>query len=248
MPQAPRVNGRILYAVGDIHGRADLLSDLLEMIRRDVAASSPAERPVLIFVGDYIDRGPRSREVVDIVLALQAEGAFSVGALRGNHDQFLLDFLADGRSGPSWLEFGGGATLAAYDVKPPRLRTDLEGWARASKELAIKMPPEHRRFFESTAPMAVFENFVLVHAGVRPNVPLDEQAVEDLTGIRDSFIFDDDPLPGQVVVFGHTPLAAPLLTHSKIGIDTGAYATGVLTALRLHNGQPSFIQTSGVQV
>src|SRR6187397_3209358 len=104
MPQAESGTRRLLYAVGDIHGRADLLSDLLEKIRRDVAESAPPERPILIFVGDYIDRGPSSREVVDIILALQDEGFFSVGALRGNHDQFLLDFLQDGGSGPMWLE------------------------------------------------------------------------------------------------------------------------------------------------
>ncbi len=244
MAQAEPAARRLLYAVGDIHGRADLLSNLLETIRRDVAEAAPPLRPSLIFLGDYIDRGPSSREVVDIILALQADGAFSVGVLRGNHDQFLLDFLEDGGSGPSWLEFGGGATLAAYGVKPPRLRMDVEAWAQTAAELALNMPPEHRRFFESTAPMAKFENYVLVHAGVRPNVPLEDQAPEDLIGIRDAFILDDDPAPGSIVVFGHTPHNAPLLTPSKIGIDTGAYVTGVLTAVRLHEGRTSFFQTT----
>ncbi len=245
MPQAESATRRLLYAVGDIHGRADLLADLLDKIRRDVADSAPAERPILIFVGDYIDRGPSSREVIDIILALQAEGFFSVGALRGNHDQFLLDFLQDGSSGPMWLAFGGAATLAAYGVKPPRVPVDADAWAETAAELARNMPPEHRSFFESTAPMAVFENFVLVHAGVRPNVPLEDQAPEDLLGIRNTFLQDDDPSPGNIVVFGHTPQSEPLLTHSKIGIDTGAYATGVLTAVRLFEGQPTFIQTHG---
>jgi serine/threonine protein phosphatase 1 len=245
MPQAEPAPRRLLYAVGDIHGRADLLSKLLEQIRCDVADSAPPERPILIFVGDYIDRGPSSREVVDIILSLQAEGFFSVGALRGNHDQFLLDFLQDGSSGPMWLEFGGAATLAAYGVKPPRSRVDVDAWAETAAELARNMPPEHRRFFESTAPMAVFENFVLVHAGVRPNIPLEDQAPEDLIGIRNTFLQDDDPSPGNIVVFGHTPQSEPLLTHSKIGIDTGAYATGILTAVRLFEGRPTFIQTHG---
>jgi serine/threonine protein phosphatase 1 len=245
VPQAETATRRLLYAVGDIHGRADLLADLMEKIRRDVEESAPAQRPILIFVGDYIDRGPSSREVVDIILALQDEGAFSVGALRGNHDQFLLDFLQDGRSGPMWLAFGGAATLAAYGVKPPRVRTDNDAWAETAAELALNMPPEHRGFFESTAPMAVFENFVLVHAGIRPNIPLEDQAPEDLLGIRNTFLLDDDPSPGRIVVFGHTPQNEPLLTRSKIGIDTGAYATGVLTALRLFEGRPTFIQTHG---
>lgn len=246
MPKAEPATRRLLYAVGDIHGRADLLADLLEKIRRDVADSAPADRPILIFVGDYIDRGPSSREVIDIILSLQTEGFFSVGALRGNHDQFLLDFLQDGSSGPMWLAFGGAATLAAYGVKPPQVRTDKVAWAQTASQLARNMPPEHRSFFEATAPMAVFENFVLVHAGIRPNVPLEHQAPEDLLGIRNTFLLDDDPSPGHVVVFGHTPQNEPLLTRSKIGIDTGAYATGILTAVRLFEGRPTFIQTQGL--
>jgi serine/threonine protein phosphatase 1 len=235
--------GVLMYVIGDVHGCADALQALLAQIRADEAASTHDKRAIIAFLGDYVDRGPASREVIDIILALQAEGRFGVGTLRGNHDQFLLDFLEDGRHGVGWLDYGGLATLSSYGVTPPRFRNDQDGWRAASEELGRRMPQAHKDFLAQTVLIAMFGDYVLAHAGVRPGVALDEQAEEDLTGIRKAFYEHPDPAPGHTVIFGHTPFEAPLITGSVIGLDTGAYATGRLTALRIFEDQTRLLQT-----
>jgi serine/threonine protein phosphatase 1 len=235
--------GTLMYVIGDVHGCADALQALLAQIREDEAASAHDKRAIIAFLGDYVDRGPASREAIDIILALRAEGRFGVGTLRGNHDQYLLDFLEDGRHGIGWLDYGGLATLTSYGVAPPRFRRDEAGWRTASEELGRRMPQEHKDFLAQTVLIAMFGDYVLAHAGVRPGVPLDEQAEEDLTGIRKAFYEHPDPAPGHTVIFGHTPFETPLVTGSVIGLDTGAYATGRLTALRIFEDQTRLMQT-----
>lgn len=234
--------GLLMYVIGDVHGRADLLRRLLDRIRDDEAASPHDKRAIIAFLGDYIDRGPASREVIDLVLELRAEARFGVGALRGNHDQFLIDFLEDGRLGQGWLEHGGLATLASYGVSPPRFRQDEAGWRAASEALARQMPQAHKDFLAQTVLIAEFGDYVLVHAGVRPGVELADQSEEDLTSIRKAFYEHPDPAPGRTVVFGHTPFEEPMITERIIGLDTGAYATGRLTALRIFEDRLRLLQ------
>jgi serine/threonine protein phosphatase 1 len=240
---APTTAGRLVYAVGDIHGRLDLLEPLLRDITEDALKSAPADRPVLVFLGDYVDRGPDSARVIDLILEMEGAGAFETRTLKGNHEEALLEFLADPGFGPVWLEHGGGATLAAYGVAPPATRTDMSAWAAARDAFAAVLPQRHLRFCETLELMVTVGDYAFVHAGVRPGVPLDRQAEKDLLWIRGDFLeakanFD------KVIVHGHTPTTAPQVLPHRLGLDTGAYATGVLTAVRLDDEGSRILQSS----
>lgn len=241
------VDGVVLYAVGDVHGRADLLRDLLANIRRDLetvrASGGLTGQPILLFVGDYVDRGPDSRGVLDEILAEQKRGAFRLICLKGNHDAYLLNFLDNGEGGPAWMTVGGAATLLSYGVSPPRLKTDAAAWREASAEMQSAMPADHIDLLARASLMASFRDFVFVHAGVRPGVPLDQQTEEDVMTIRGRFLSSENPADGRVIVFGHTPFDEPYVRTQKIGIDTGAYSSGVLTALRIFGEEVSFLRT-----
>ena len=241
--------GLTLYAIGDIHGRSDLLSAMLAAVAEDRREESAS---VVICVGDYVDRGRGSREVVELLLAFAADspiGGEAAGSdgpvrfLRGNHDQSLLDFLREPMSGPGWCDFGGRETLASYGVQTPASRTDEDGWSRASRDLAAALPPAHLSFFEGLEYACEYGDYFFAHAGVRPGVPLDEQDTRDLMWIRQPFIEDTRRLP-KLVVHGHTPTETVHFDRRRIGIDTGAYATGVLTALKLKGSSRALLQTS----
>ena len=245
----PSTEGALIYAVGDIHGRRDLLDELAAKIRADaqmtmMATAPPGVRPVLIFIGDYVDRGPDTRGVVDVVLALGRGGEFEVRALKGNHEEQLLAFLKDPRAGPAWLDFGGGATLNSYGVRPPTGRTDEAAWEAARLDLRAALEGDHLDFFQRLELAVVSGDYLFVHAGVRPGIPLNEQSEHDLLWIRDEFLSATRPFE-KVVVHGHTPEPAPYLGRNRIGIDTGAYATSTLTAVRLHDFDRTFIQATG---
>jgi len=240
-------DGRLVYAVGDVHGRLDLLTPLLKTIAQDAAASQPAERPMLVFLGDYVDRGPDSAGVIEEVLALQAKGDFETRALKGNHEEALLEFLVQPTFGPTWLDHGGGPTLASYGVAPPIVRTDPAGWAASRDDFAEALPERHLEFCRSLELMVTVGDYAFVHAGVRPGVALDRQAEKDLLWIRREFLearggFD------KVIVHGHTPMQQPQLTRHRIGLDTGAFATGVLTAARLLDDSCRILQATTTRV
>jgi serine/threonine protein phosphatase 1 len=228
----PSTDGRLVYAVGDVHGRLDVLGPLLHDIAEDAVAARPAEPPLLIFLGDYVDRGPASKGVVDLILQMRSWAKFEVRALKGNHEEALLQFLAEPGFGQTWLDHGGAATLAAYGVQPPAQRTDPAAWAAARDAFAKALPAEHKLFYEGLELMVTVGDYAFVHAGVRPGVPLDQQAERDLLWIRQEFLAERGRFE-KVIVHGHTPMEAPQLTPFRLGVDTGAYATGVLTAVRL---------------
>jgi serine/threonine protein phosphatase 1 len=232
---APEETHRI-YAVGDVHGRADLLDMLLEKIERD-ASSAPGSRS-LVFVGDYIDRGPDSRGVIERLLH-PPEG-FETYHLRGNHDQALLDFLSNPASYRTWRRFGAGETLLSYDVEPP---TDNESAAEfARDDLAEKLPESHLRFFRELGSFVQIGGYHFVHAGARPGVPLEDQSLEDMMWIREEFLDSDEDF-GKIVVHGHTPVDRPVCRSNRIGIDTGAFATDCLTAVVLDGVGARFLNT-----
>ena len=235
----PSTGGPLVYAVGDIHGRADLLSRLITALLAD-AAKTPALAPTLVFVGDYVDRGPGSRQVVDMLITLRDHA--QVRLLRGNHDDSLLRFLDDAAFGPTWIRLGGAATLDSYGVPPPSPRAGESEWALARDAFARALPPGHKVFFEALEPYVLIGDYVFVHAGVRPGVPLAQQTLQDLMWIRDDFLGARRPAD-QVVVHGHTPAPDAYIGAERIGLDTGAYATGVLTAVRLHETAQNFIQS-----
>jgi serine/threonine protein phosphatase 1 len=242
---APRsTGGRLIYAIGDVHGRIDLLGPLLEDIAADArrSAKDRAPRPVLIFLGDYVDRGPGSREVVETALALKRASDFEVRTLIGNHEETLLAFLDDPMVGASWVEYGGAQTLASYGVHPPSSRADVEAWEGARTAFATAFPADHLAFLRGLELHASYGDYVFVHAGVRPGVPFERQDPRDLLWIRQEFLDVDHGL-GKVVVHGHTPEVEPYMGRHRIGIDTGAYATGVLTALKLQDEAVTVLQS-----
>ncbi|HZS81835.1 MAG TPA: metallophosphoesterase family protein [Stellaceae bacterium] len=234
----PRVDaGSRVYAVGDIHGRADLLRALRQMIHEDAYAAQ-APRNVVVYLGDYVDRGDASRAVIDCLLDERLPG-FEEVHLLGNHEDSMLRFLTDLEIGPAWLAYGGAATLCSYGVAPPTSEREL---ARAQDELHRKLPQRHLDFLRRLKLSHCEGDYFFVHAGARPGVSLAAQAPEDMLWIRDEFLRSDAEF-GKVVVHGHTITDLPEVKRNRIGIDTGAFASGTLTCLALWDADWKFLQT-----
>jgi serine/threonine protein phosphatase 1 len=240
---APSTGGRLVYAVGDVHGYLGHLEDLLAAIGDDAARSGAEETPLLIFLGDYVDRGPDSRGVLDRILAAEAEGGFEVLCLMGNHEAALGRFLDDPSYAPSWIANWGEATLRAYGVTLP-IEDDPAAADAAQTAFAAAFPPAHRDFLRRLRLSATVGDYHFVHAGVRPGVALDAQAERDLLWIRHTFLESDADF-GKVVVHGHTPEPhAPPQRANRINLDTGVYFSGVLTAIRLEGERRRLIQVA----
>jgi serine/threonine protein phosphatase 1 len=232
---------RVVYAVGDVHGRADLLMRLHAMIQEDAAAAPPVRR-VLVYLGDYVDRGPASREVIDLLLDGPPRG-FEAVHLLGNHEHALLSFLEDISVAPMWFTYGGLATMHSYGLQP--MPGDMENPQRLrqlQRQLADALPPNHLAFLRGLALHHSEGDYLFVHAGLRPGKPLEEQKAWDLISIRDDFLRSRAD-HGQMVVHGHSIAEKPQVARNRIGIDTGAYATGRLTCLRLHDTSRRFLST-----
>ena len=235
VPPATRV-----YAIGDVHGQLAALTRLIAMIRDD-AGNAPVARRVGVFLGDYVDRGLESRGVIDFLLGRPLPG-FETVFLKGNHDVWLLAFLEDAGVGPEWLNAGGQATLLSYGVAVPpgpKGATQLESTREA---FARVLPAAHRVFLEGLRLRHVEGDYAFVHAGIRPGVPLDDQQEGDLLWIRDEFT-EDWSDHGIMVVHGHSVSERPVVRDNRIGIDTGAYATGRLTCLVLEGPSRRFLTT-----
>ena len=231
--------GHRVYAVGDVHGRLDLLDDLLGKIHADIEQRGPCET-LLVFVGDLIDRGPNSAEVVERLRTYEKRGVRPVFLL-GNHEEILLRILAGEASLiPSWLKFGGAECLRSYGGDP-KLLAGLPD-AEAVRQVRNAIPATHAEFVNQFVDTFRFGDYLFVHAGVRPGVPLDEQRQSDLRWIREPFLLDDSD-HGFVVVHGHTIASEVEEKANRIGIDTGAYATGVLTALGVEGTARWFLST-----
>jgi len=239
----PTVGERLVYAVGDIHGCAELLASLLATIRADAAELRPGQPTVIVFLGDYVDRGDGSREVIDQVIALAADPRFEVRALKGNHEEALLAFLDDPDFGPTWAEYGGVQTLRSYGVPAPVLRSQTSEWSKVREAFQLALPQTHLRFLSQLELTAVYGDYVFVHAGLRHGVALEAQSERDMLWIREEFLHAE-PSFGKVVVHGHTPEADAFVGDHRIGIDTGAYATGVLTAVRLKGEERALLQAT----
>lgn len=236
----PRVpDGRRVYAVGDVHGRRDLLDDLIEQIRSHAATAQSAQN-VLVMLGDYVDRGKDSKGVIDTLLGLELPGWQKV-FLRGNHDQAILDFLNDAQFYRAWRNFGAADTLLSYGVMPPRFENDA-AIAKARDEFAEKLPVGHLNLISSLNYLHTEGDYLFVHAGIRPGIALDQQAPEDMLGIRDDFLLSQRSF-GKVVVHGHTPTDGPVKRRNRIGIDTGAFFSGRLTAAILEGDSCVFVGT-----
>ncbi len=188
-----------------------------------------------------IDRGPHSAGVIDFLLDLAATPGLSFHALKGNHEDALLQFLDEPATGSGWVEHGGAETLASYGVSPPRLKTDKAGWVATRDKLQTAMPHKHLAFLKSLDLRAEFGDYFFVHAGVRQGVDLNQQDERDMLWIRDEFLTSSAKWD-KIIVHGHTPSEAPTMTETRISLDTGAYATGVLSAVRLVDDMRKIIQ------
>lgn len=234
-----------VYAVGDVHGRADLLELLHDRIRAD-AEGSGATRKVVVYLGDYVDRGNESRRVIDMLIEQPLEG-FEMVHLKGNHEAFMIDFMDDPMLAQVWIMNGGGATLASYGVEYDHLAGRPLGWddlEELRRRFVEALPDSHRDFLENLALHHVEGDYLFVHAGIRPGVPVDEQNEDDLVWIRDEFL-DSAADHGKIVVHGHTIEWDPVVRPNRIGIDTGAFASGTLTALALEGAERDFLHTLG---
>lgn len=241
-PRAPRVPpGQRIYAVGDVHGRTDLYDRLTTLVREDRAAAPPGTAATVVLLGDLVDRGPDSAGMLERVAAGPPPG-FGLVALRGNHEDAMTRFLDDPATAADWFRFGGLATLESYGVA---LDPRLPGPARitaAHAALRAALPARHLALLRGMRPSLAVGDYLLVHAGVRPGVPLDGQDPVDLMWIREEFL-DSAADHGKVVVHGHTIVRAPEVRRNRIGIDTGAFATGRLTALVLDGEDRRFLST-----
>lgn len=221
----------VVYAIGDVHGcLRQLLAVEAEIERRDPSGN---ERNLIVMMGDYIDRGPKSRDVIEHLIG-PAPAGFQRVCLAGNHEQAMLDFLDGIGGGMPWLEFGGRETLASYGIDVSRLpRPGSKAFAYLVES---HVPDEHLKFLRALPSMLHMPGWVFVHAGIRPGTALTDQDEEDLLWIRRAFLDAGDLGIDARVVHGHTPAPEPEVLAQRIGIDTGAFMTGRLTAVRLTRG------------
>ena len=236
-PSAPE--GLRIYAIGDIHGRLDLLDQLLESISRDASKASN-QTTVRVFLGDYIDRGPDSAGVLAKLIEIQQHDPHAV-FLRGNHEQVLLDFLNDPFCYSRWRQLGGEQTLLSYDVTPP-LFEENGALKNVQEAFTLALPKQQLKFLGMTKYTHVEGDYLFAHAGIRPHVHFSEQDPKDLMWIREDFLSSSSKFE-KIVVHGHSGKKSPDVRPNRIGIDTLAYKTGTLTALVLEGTKRRFITT-----
>ncbi|MGC2656680.1 MAG: metallophosphoesterase family protein [Bryobacteraceae bacterium] len=233
----PRVPDKLrVYAIGDVHGRVDLLSALLARVDTDLI-DFPVARSVEVFLGDYIDRGSHPRQVLDLLIERRKRR--TMVCLKGNHEAHAIRALSDPLLVPRWQEFGGISTMLSYGATPPETNDPAE-LAAAVEELRHALPESHSRFLDSLALSFTCGDFFLVHAGVRPGVSLALQSQRDLLWIREDFLSYQGSFD-KIIVHGHTPVREPDIRANRINIDTRAYATGRLTCLVLEGDQMRFL-------
>jgi serine/threonine protein phosphatase 1 len=239
-PVARVPEGERVYAIGDVHGRLDLLTDILLRIQADDEKRPPA-RTTVILIGDLIDRGPCSAQILDMLIYDRPRFAV-FRFIMGNHEEAMLRSLAEGADprANGWFQFGGIETLESYAV-PLATLTDYEGVL--SDELRRYVPRDHLFFLMDMEPMIQIGDYVFVHAGIQPGLTLDKQDLSEMRWIREPFL-SDTTCREFVVVHGHTIAERPVFRRNRIGIDTGAYRTDRLTAIGLERDRCWLIQTS----
>jgi serine/threonine protein phosphatase 1 len=231
--------GLRIYAVGDIHGRVDLLRIILAMIAADLD-KNPCGSAVEVFLGDYIDRGPSSREVIETLLTHPAV-AGERHCLRGNHEQAMLDFLHEPGVLADWSRFGGLETLLSYGLAP-RLPVSLNDARRLRDALAAALPAAHLGFLQGTELSYARGGYFFAHAGIKPGLALETQREDDLLWIREPFLHSQRD-HGKIIIHGHTPSEEPEVMSNRINVDTGAFLTGRLTCLVLEGQGMRFFDT-----
>ncbi len=248
-PAAPPARvpvGEAVYVVGDIHGRADLLARLHVMMTEDAAAFDAAnpgggDQRTIVYLGDFVDRGPGSREVIDAMIGRPVPG-FRAVHLRGNHEDMMFKFLYDLRVGLVWLANGGAETLTSYGIEFDDAPNEIERFKQAQYELRRRLPSAHFSFLQGLPYYAVVGDYAFVHAGIRPGVALADQNPTEMIWMRDPFLGSTARHP-QVVVHGHSITSEAEFRANRIGIDTGAYKSDTLTCLVLRGEERKLLQT-----
>ncbi len=228
-----------LYIIGDIHGRSDLLDRIVEEIYRDIEKFGSRES-LTITLGDYVDRGPDSRGVLERLSRNPFPTRYI--ALKGNHEVLFESFLERGASAAIWRQLGGLETLQSYGVPINDIRVG-KGTEKTAQVLNAVVPETHRTFLSSLKNSMEIDGYFFCHAGVRPNVPLDQQNKNDLFWIRDEFLKSEQDF-GKMVIHGHTPHEWPEVKPNRVNIDTGAFITGRLTCLVIEDGRGRFLFTA----
>jgi serine/threonine protein phosphatase 1 len=232
--RARSTGGRVVYAIGDVHGCYRLLKGLLGAIVADIAARPDGAPPIILLCGDYVDRGPDSASVLSALVWLARHSTVEMLFLKGNHEAMLLDFLRRPERNADWLRDDGRETLRSYGIDPPAgdEPSDQE-CVDLRDRLADTMPASHIDFLRDLPVRHLLGDYAFVHAGLRPGRPIDRQTEEDCLWIREDFLATEHRFE-RIVVHGHTwSSSRPHVGAHRIGLDTGAYATGVLTAVRL---------------
>ena len=240
-PRAAKfLQGRVGYAVGDIHGCADLLEDMLALLEQRAGAECrDAGPPIVVFLGDYVDRGPDSAGVLDLLLSGRPHG-FERRFLRGNHERSMMAFLREPYLNRGWLLQGGAETLLSYGLRPPSpVGATEDQLGTVAKLLHDRMPCAHHEFLAGLERYVCLGDYAFVHAGVDASRPLDQQTDQDLYWSRAAFIASKRRFSHRIV-HGHTPSDAPYVDERRIGVDTGAYASGLLTTARFEDENVSF--------
>jgi serine/threonine protein phosphatase 1 len=223
-----------IYAIGDIHGCADLVSEVMARIDDDIRRR-PIAHTVEVYLGDYVDRGPHSSRVLDL-LAFRLVANRAV-CLRGNHEAVMEGFLQDPSILEHWVPLGGMQTLASYGIE---LRDDTETALDLHRRFLDVFPREHELVMRCLRNQFSCGDFLFVHAGIRPDVPIEQQDVNDLIWIRDEFL-DSTRRHERFVVHGHTPVPHPDIKPNRINIDTGAWRTGTLTCIAIEGSTILFL-------
>jgi len=230
--------GQRVYCIGDIHGRADLLADIHQQILAD--AKDFKGTKYLVYLGDYVDRGPDTKQVLDLLLEEPMPG-FEAVYLQGNHELILLSFIEHPEATASWLSFGGREALNSYGIPLAHIPGRREVFALATRFDEV-LPDTHREFLQNCQNSWQCGDYYFVHAGIRPGVALERQLTEDQLWIRDEFLASTKD-HGATIVHGHSIVAEPELLPNRIGIDTGAFRSGVLTCLVLEAHEQRILQT-----
>lgn len=234
----------LIYAIGDVHGRADLLMRLLEMIAEDIACSAEKATIKVIFLGDYIDRGVDTRKVLSILQRMQDYPQIVTRFLMGNHEAAMLGFLDDPVRGAGWLSMGAFQTFESYGVPPPPLHGgDAEALVAARDHLRAALRQDEAFLRWGLVRWTRSGDTVFVHAAVDPESPIEAQSDDALLWGRAPGFVEARGLPGVTIIHGHFISEIPDERAWRIGIDTGAYFSGKLTALRISDNTHSFIVT-----
>lgn len=236
----PHEEADVIYAIGDIHGRLDLLDKIEIEIAIDIAKSGN-QKPIICYLGDYIDRGPQSAQVIDRLCSYSNDEIRRI-FLRGNHEDRMIDFIVNPIvNGPGWLKYGGRAALESYGIPVPN-SPDSENWKKMRDQLETALPESHMRFLSELLLAIRWSEYLLVHAGLNPGHPITAQVERDLMWIREPFLSSDHDW-GFKVIHGHVITDQPVFRKNRIGIDTGAYNSGRLTCLVLDKDGERLIQT-----